>query len=66
MLESEMTPKKTRRYPTLKKTSTKEGKRNYMQHYMVDYRKMQREALKQLQTQHPDIFETLFGKRRRK
>jgi len=43
-----MTPKKTRRYPTKRKTTTKQGKTAYQRRYMKDYRQFKIWQTKQL------------------
>lgn len=52
-------PKRTRKYPSAKKTTTKEGRKEYMKLQMRERRKKQRQALKavrsELEKQIPDI-----------
>ena len=51
-----MSQRSKRKYPTKKKTTTKEGKREYMKRYMAEQRKRQREALEYLQARRPDVY----------
>lgn len=39
-------PKKTRKYNTKQKTTTKQGKKDYQRQYMRDYRAFEREILR--------------------
>ena len=59
-------PKTSRKYPTKHKTSTRQGKNEYMRQYMRDIRRQQRQAFKQLQTKYPKVFIELFGKQKRR
>jgi len=65
-----MSPKRTRKYPTEKKTTTREGKREYHRYYMRDYRKAERArdlALKnRLKELDKNFHNRLFPPRRRR
>jgi len=65
-----MGPKKTRKYPTKKKTTTIEGKRDYQRQYMRDVRKVERETFKlmknRLRETDKNFHNRLFGKSKKK
>lgn len=55
-------PKKTRKYPTEKKTTTLEGKREYQRQWAREYRRRRKEKiaeLKQLASQHATLTSAL-------
>lgn len=68
-----MAPKQTRRYPTSKRTTTKEGKREYQMRYMRDYRRQRSETLasmtedqrRRLREMDERLYRMLYGRRRK-
>lgn len=61
-----MAGKKKRKYPSGgKKTTTKDGKNEYMKNYMRDYRRDQKQRLEELKQQFPGAYELIFGRQRK-
>lgn len=56
-------PKKTRKYPTKHKTTTRQGKTEYMRKYMRDYRAYERALIRQAKKQ---FGTNLFNQRKRR
>jgi len=63
--EEGIMPKKSRKYATKRKTTTRQGKNEYMRQYMQDVRKQQRQAMKDLKIKFPKVFNDIFGKPRK-
>jgi len=68
-------PKKSRKYPTKNKTSTKKGKRDYMRQYMKNRRSYHKKIIEELRqdkkimkelAEIPAAYELIFGKPKRK
>lgn len=58
-------PRTTRKYPSLEKTTTPEGRREYIMYQMRDLRQRRKEQMDMLKQLHPDVYREVFGQPKR-